>query len=160
MVFFSFFQSTWPQGPPSALKVITTKIKSEVITKAKKHPTTFSFRERERDPFQSGISSWIPIYILIPGSHPLGSPGMNPTYGHLVETLNPTTSHGHYPLGGVWLLAKLLNPTCHHMHQNQKENMHGWTFLNPTVFIGLLVFFYVYDDDFCVQFFSFQCTLH
>jgi hypothetical protein len=52
---------------------------------------------------------------------------------------------------GGGLLAKLLNPTSHHMHQNQKENMYGWTSLDPSVFIGLLVFFYVYDDDFWVR---------
>jgi hypothetical protein len=39
-ILLSFFQSTWPQGPPSALKKVITKQKSEVITKSKKHPTT------------------------------------------------------------------------------------------------------------------------
>lgn len=55
-----------------------------------------------------------------------------------------------------WLLVKLLNPTGHHMHQNQKENMHGWIFLNPSVFIGLLVFFMYMMMTFEYNFFHFN----
>jgi hypothetical protein len=55
--------------------------------------------------FKTGINDGINTGIEDQhSSSSLSSPCMDPTYGHLLETLNPTTSHGHYLLL-FWVVA-------------------------------------------------------